>query len=104
MSRKIWVHRLSESSDIQALAGGDKPPPLQPRASIYLKSSGGVYPRPYWVPVNRNRSDSVTLFRDQGNGPAAGLKSGRFDRKRDSEKANTRLPCIVRWVGVIIDL
>jgi hypothetical protein len=34
--------------DIQALAGGDKPPPLQ--ANLYLKSSGGVYPRPYWVP------------------------------------------------------
>jgi hypothetical protein len=30
-----------------ALAGGDKPPPLQ--ANLYLKSSGGVYPRPYWV-------------------------------------------------------
>jgi len=26
------------------------------------KSSGGVYPRPYWVPGNRNRSDSVILF------------------------------------------
>jgi dimethylamine/trimethylamine dehydrogenase len=49
--------------DIKALAGGDKPPPLRPRPSIYLKSSGGVYPRPCLVPVKRNRSDSVILFR-----------------------------------------
>jgi hypothetical protein len=28
----------------KALAGGDKPPPLQ--ANLYLKSSGGIYPRP----------------------------------------------------------
>jgi hypothetical protein len=29
-----------------------------------LKSSGGVYPRPYRAPVNRNHSDSVILFRN----------------------------------------
>jgi len=45
-----------------------------------------------------------------GFGAAAGLKSRRFNRKRDSclaefiKKANTRLPCIVRWVAVVIDL
>ncbi len=67
--------------DIQALAGGDKPPPLRtnlmPRSSggVYPRPaphqqfisvsqpSGGVYPRPYRVPVNLNRSDSVMLFR-----------------------------------------
>ncbi len=31
---------------------------------------------------------------------AAGLKSSQFNRKRNSKKANTRLPCIVRWVSI----
>jgi hypothetical protein len=30
--------------------------------------SGGVYPRLYWEPVNRNCSDSVMLFRVNGTG------------------------------------
>ena len=39
-----------------------------------------------------------------GVSAAAGLKSGQFDRKRNFEKANTRLPCIVRWFSVILEL
>jgi hypothetical protein len=42
-------------------------------------------------------------FQVSGVSPAAGLKSGQSNLKRNTEKANTRLPCIVRWVGVIID-
>jgi hypothetical protein len=34
---------------------------------------------------------------------ASGLESGQSNLNRNFEKANTRLPCIVRWVGVIID-
>jgi hypothetical protein len=41
-----------DSIDIKALAGGDKPPPL--RMNHYLKSSGGVYPRQYLVPVKKS--------------------------------------------------
>ena len=33
---------------------------------------------------------------------AAGQKNGQLNRKRNFEKANTRLPCIGRWVIVII--
>ena len=29
----------------------------------HTSRSGGVYPRPYWVPANRNRSDAIALFR-----------------------------------------
>ncbi len=36
--------------------------------------------------------------------PADSHQSGQFNRKINFEKANTRLPCIVRWVGVIIDI
>jgi hypothetical protein len=35
---------------------------------------------------------------------ASGLKNGQSNRKRNFEKANTRLPCIMRHVSVIIDL
>ncbi len=33
-----------------------------------------------------------------------GLTPRRESRSHEYKKANTRLPCIVRWVGVIIDL
>jgi hypothetical protein len=51
------------------------------------------------------RSNLFMGFRCQVSGVSAatGLKGGQFNRKRNFEKANTRLPCIVRRVGVIID-
>jgi hypothetical protein len=52
------------------------------------QSSGGVYPRPYWVAVNRNRSDAIMLFRVKGkkmgsrrtaHGTGLGLKDRRWE-------------------------
>ena len=53
----------------EGIAGRDKPPPLQARPSIYLKSSGGVYPRPIRLsrppvnPINQSTDDSALHFR-----------------------------------------
>jgi hypothetical protein len=44
-------------------------------------SAYGVYPRPYWVSVNRIHSDAFMLSGESGIGITAGLKSGRFNRK-----------------------
>jgi len=47
--------------------------------------------------------DLGVRFQVSGVSAASGLKNGKSNGKRNSEKANTRLPCIVHWVGVIID-
>ena len=79
MSRKIFSPKLSDSTDIQALAGGDKPPPLQ--TNLYLKSSGGVYPRPYWVP--RKQTSLRFGYTVQGFSPAPLPRSAKLNRKRN---------------------
>jgi hypothetical protein len=78
MSRKIFSPKLSDSTDIQALAGGDKPPPLQ--TNLYLKSSGGVYPRPYWVP--RKQTSLRFGYTVQGFSPAAAAERQVKSKKK----------------------
>jgi hypothetical protein len=57
-----------------------------------------------WIPASGCREPDTGWGTMAGTGLVAGLKSGQSNRKRNFEKANTRLPCIVRWVTVIIDL
>jgi len=64
MFRRRMVDACSPSGgfDDQALVGGNKPSVQAPTHELMLKSSGGVYPRLYWVPVYRNFSYSMILF------------------------------------------
>jgi hypothetical protein len=53
----------------------------------------------FWV-----QGFKVQEYRVQRFSIGAGLKSVQPNRRGNFEKANTRLPCIVRWVAVIIEL
>jgi len=72
-----WLN-LSNTGFKALRARINRRPYIQPLRS---QRSGGVYPRPHWLPVNRNRSDSIILFRDPGIGLAAGLRSCQLTEK-----------------------
>ena len=55
----------------------------------------------YCCQRNPTKWPKIDPFPSRAAPLAASVQS---DRKRNFEKANTRLPCIVHWVGVIIDL
>ena len=86
ISRKIFSPKLRDLIDIQALAGGDKPPPLQ--TNLYLKSSGGVYPRPYWAPRKRKSLRFDYTVQRFGVQSSRWPRSGQSNQKRNSSPTN----------------
>jgi len=59
MSKEKWERLIAEGECIPH--GAEGMTRGQAAINLHTYRSGGVYPRPYWVSVNKNRSDLVML-------------------------------------------